>query len=99
MILLAQEGRRFLELSFRLFSVKNDGKRLDQQNKAVIKKYPTLSSIDVPGACLLYYFIHKMCAVLQAVEEGFMFIGGAELTTEVPDGIVIIQGQVAHKGV
>ena len=99
MILLAQEGRRFLELSFRLFSVKNDGKRLDQQNKAVIKKYPTLSSIDVPGACLLYYFIHKMCAILQAVQKCFMFIGSAELTTEVPDGIVIIQGQAAHEGV
>ena len=28
-----------------------------------------------------------------------MFIGGAELTTEVPDGIVIIQGQAAHEGV
>ena len=28
-----------------------------------------------------------------------MFIGAAELTTEVPDGIVIIQGQAAHEGV
>ena len=26
-----------------------------------------------------------------------MFIGGAELTTEVPDGIVIIQGQIAQE--
>ena len=99
MILLAQEGRRFLELSFRLFSVKNDGKRLDQQNKAVIKKYPTLSSIDVPGACLLYYFIHKMCTILQAIEEGLTLIGSAELTTEVPHGIVIVQGQAAQEGI
>ena len=28
-----------------------------------------------------------------------MFIGGAELTTEVPDGIVIIQGQAAQEGI
>ena len=28
-----------------------------------------------------------------------MLIGGAELTTEIPDGIVIIQGQAAHEGV
>ena len=28
-----------------------------------------------------------------------MFIGGAELTTEVPHGIVIIQGQAAHEGI
>ena len=26
-----------------------------------------------------------------------MLIGGAELTTEVPDGIVIIQGQIAQE--
>ena len=97
MILLAQEGRRFLELPFRLFSVKNDGKRLDQQNKAVIKKYPTLSSIDVPGTCLLYYFIHKMCAILQAVQKCFMLIGSTELATEIPYCIVIIHGQTAQE--
>ena len=28
-----------------------------------------------------------------------MFIGAAELTTEVPDGIVIIQGQAAQEGI
>ena len=28
-----------------------------------------------------------------------MFVGGAELTTEVPHGIVIIQGQVAQEGI
>ena len=40
-----------------------------------------------------------MRPILQTIEEGFVFIGGAELTTEVPDGIVIIQGQVAHEGI
>ena len=28
-----------------------------------------------------------------------MLIGGAELTTEVPNGIVIIQGQAVQKGI
>ena len=28
-----------------------------------------------------------------------MLIGGAELATEVPDGIVIIQGQAVHEGI
>ena len=41
--------------------------------------------------------IYKMCSILEAVEEGLMLIGGAELTTEVPDGIVIIQGQAAQE--
>ena len=40
-----------------------------------------------------------MGTILQTVEEGLMLIGGAELTTEVPHGIVIIQGQVAHEGI
>ena len=40
-----------------------------------------------------------MGTVLETVKEGFAFIGGAELTTEVPHGIVIIQGQAAHEGV
>jgi hypothetical protein len=40
-----------------------------------------------------------MCTILKTIKEGFMFIGGAELTTEVPDGIVIIQGQAAHEGI
>lgn len=36
---------------------------------------------------------------METIDKCFMFIGGAELTTEVPDGIVIIQGQAAHEGV
>ena len=40
-----------------------------------------------------------MGAVLETVKEGFAFIGCAELTTEVPHGIVIIQGQAAHEGI
>ena len=38
-----------------------------------------------------------MCAVLEAVEEGFIFVGGTELATEVPYGIVILQGQLTQK--
>ena len=40
----------------------------------------------------LFEFAHQVCAVLEAVEEGFVFISGAELATEIPYGIVIIQG-------
>ena len=40
-----------------------------------------------------------MCAVLQTIEKGFMFISGAELATEVPYSVIIIQGQAAHEGV
>ena len=40
-----------------------------------------------------------MCTILETIYKCFMFIGGAELTTEVPDGIVIIQGQAAHEGI
>ena len=38
-----------------------------------------------------------MCAVLEAVEKGFMFVGGAELATEVEDGVAIFQRKVAEK--
>ena len=78
MILLAQERREFCELH--------------QQNKTVIKKHPTLSCIDVSDACLLKHFVHKMRTVLETIEKGFMFVSGAELTADVPHGIVIIQG-------
>ena len=44
-------------------------------------------------------FSHHVRAVLETIKKGFVFVGGAELTTEVPHGMVIIQGQVAHKGV
>ena len=40
-----------------------------------------------------------MRTILQTIEEGLMLIGGAELTTEIPDGIVIIQGQAAYEGI
>ena len=40
----------------------------------------------------LFEFLHQICAVFKAIEKGFMFIGGTELATEVPHGIVIIQG-------
>ena len=40
-----------------------------------------------------------MRAVLETVDKGFMFVGGTELTTEVPHGIVIVQGQAAHEGI
>ena len=42
-------------------------------------------------------FKNYACAVLETVEEGFVFIGGAELATEVPYGIVILQGQLTQK--
>ena len=32
-------------------------------------------------------------AVLQAVEEGFVFLGGAEAAAEIEDGVIIVQGQ------
>ena len=38
-----------------------------------------------------------MCAVLQTITKGFAFIGGADLATEIPHGIVIIQGQVTKE--
>jgi hypothetical protein len=38
-----------------------------------------------------------MCAVLEAIEKGFMFVGGAELATEVPYGIIIFQRQAAQE--
>ena len=32
-----------------------------------------------------------MCAVLQTIKEGFVFVGGAEAAAEVEDGVVIVQ--------
>ena len=40
-----------------------------------------------------------MRSVLETIDKCFMFVGSAELTTEVPNGIVIIQGQAAHEGI
>jgi hypothetical protein len=40
----------------------------------------------------LSQFHHEMCPVLEAVTEGLAFIGCAELATEIPYGVVIIQG-------
>ena len=33
-----------------------------------------------------------MCAVLETVDKGFMFTGSTELATEIPYGVIIIQG-------
>ena len=38
-----------------------------------------------------------MCAIDQAVAEGFFLVGGAQAATEVKDGIVIVQGQGFQK--
>ena len=38
-----------------------------------------------------------MCAVLKAIQKCFMFIGGAEATTEVKDGIIIFQWQMSQE--
>ena len=40
----------------------------------------------------LFEFTHQMRAVLEAVNKGFMLVSGAELATEIPYGIVLIQG-------
>ena len=42
-------------------------------------------------------FLHQIRTILKTVEECFMLVGGAELTTAVPYGIVIIQGQAAQE--
>ena len=40
----------------------------------------------------LFEFLHQICAVFETIKKGFMLIGGAKLATEIPYGIVIIQG-------
>ena len=45
----------------------------------------------------LFEFAHQMRAVLEAVNKGFMLVSGAELATEIPYGVIIIQGQVTQK--
>lgn len=37
-------------------------------------------------------FLHQMRAVLETIEESFAFAGRTELATEIPYGVVIIQG-------
>ena len=41
---------------------------------------------------LLRYFLHKVRAVEETIEEGFAFVGGTEAAAEIADGIVIAQG-------
>ena len=38
-----------------------------------------------------------MCAIEQAVTEGFFLVGCAQAATEVKDGVVIVQGQGFQK--
>ena len=38
--------------------------------------------------------LHQMCAIEQAVAEGFFLVGGTKAAAEVKDGVVIVQGQV-----
>ena len=48
--------------------------------------------------CLFFLkFLHQIRTILKTIDKGFMFIGSTELTTEVPYGIVILQGQLTQK--
>ena len=38
----------------------------------------------------LFQFFHQPGTILQAVEEGFMFVCGAEATAKVKDGVIIL---------
>ena len=51
----------------------------------VLDYYLISDDVMIGGWLLITY-------ILQAVEEGLMLIGGAELTTEVPYSVIIIQG-------
>ena len=42
-------------------------------------------------------FKNKVCSVLEAVEEGFVFIGGTEAAAEVEHCVIIIQRQRTEK--
>ena len=46
---------------------------------------------------LLVYFLHKMCSVLQTINESFAFVVCAKAAAEIADGVVIIQGQYVQK--
>ena len=52
------------------------------------------NSKELERCCRLFClkFLHQVRAVLETRDTGFMFVGGAELATEVPYGIVILQG-------
>ena len=41
----------------------------------------------------LYQFLHQLCAVVEAVDESFAFIGYTDPAAEVEYRIVVIQGQ------
>ena len=43
---------------------------------------------------LLCKFHHQLCTVVEAVDEGFVFIGCTEAAAEIEYGVVIIQRQV-----
>ena len=39
---------------------------------------------------LLEKFVDKVCAVLEIVQEGFVFVGDAEAAAEIEDGVIIV---------
>ena len=41
-------------------------------------------------------FEYKMSSILETINEGFMFIGAAEVTTEGKDSVVIFQREVTE---
>ena len=45
------------------------------------------------------YFHHQLCAVVEAVEEGFVFVRRAEAAAQVEDGVVVLQGYAIQKGI
>ena len=49
----------------------------------------------------LFYleFHHQLCAVVDAVEEGFVFVGCAEAAAKVENSIVVLQRQPVQKGI
>ena len=57
------------------------------------------NSKELERCCRLFClkFLHQVCAVSEIIKKYFMFVGGAELATEVPYGVVIIQRQVTKE--
>ena len=58
-------------------------------NKMAAQHYNLISV----GQLLLSYFFHHLNAVMEAVDEGFVFIGYADPAAEVEYCVVVIQGQ------
>ena len=44
------------------------------------------NSKESERCCRLFFlkFLHQICTILKTVDKCFMFVGGAELATEVP---------------